>query len=147
MTTNFPAKGMGHHQPDLRLYQSHPSGRSPGKMAGLPVRDPASPAPSDHLRDQPPVSAGCIGALLGNEDILKRMSLIEEGAEKQIRMAHLAIVRSHSVNGVARLHGPATPGKGAEGFRRDVSGKIQQQNKRRHAPKMASGFKPGPLRP
>ena len=41
---------------------------------------------------------------IGNEDILKRMSLIEEGAEKQIRMAHLAIVGSHSVNGVARLH-------------------------------------------
>ncbi len=34
----------------------------------------------------------------------KRMSLIEEGAEKKIRMAHLAMVGSHSVNGVAALH-------------------------------------------
>jgi glycogen phosphorylase len=32
------------------------------------------------------------------------MSLIEEGPEKRVRMAHLAIVGSHSVNGVAELH-------------------------------------------
>lgn len=32
------------------------------------------------------------------------MSLIEEGTEKKVRMAYLAIVCSHSVNGVAALH-------------------------------------------
>ncbi len=40
----------------------------------------------------------------GDIDILRRMSLIEEEPEKKIRMAHLAIVGSHSVNGVAALH-------------------------------------------
>jgi starch phosphorylase len=35
---------------------------------------------------------------------LQRMSLIEEGDPKQVRMAHLSIVGSHSVNGVSALH-------------------------------------------
>lgn len=46
------------------------------------------------------VAACCIG----DENRLQRMSIIEEGGEKTIRMAHLAIVGSHSVNGVAELH-------------------------------------------
>jgi starch phosphorylase len=35
---------------------------------------------------------------------LKRVSIIEEGPEKKVRMAHLSIVGSHAVNGVSRLH-------------------------------------------
>lgn len=35
---------------------------------------------------------------------LSRMSIIEEGPEKRVRMSHLAIVGCHSINGVAALH-------------------------------------------
>jgi starch phosphorylase len=35
---------------------------------------------------------------------IARMSLVEEGDDKKIRMAYLSIVCSHTVNGVAALH-------------------------------------------
>ena len=37
-------------------------------------------------------------------DRLRRMSIIEEGEPKHVRMAHMAIVGSSSVNGVSALH-------------------------------------------
>lgn len=40
----------------------------------------------------------------GDNECMSRMSLIEEGPEKKVRMAYLAIVGSFSVNGVAALH-------------------------------------------
>jgi starch phosphorylase len=40
----------------------------------------------------------------GDEDRTRRMSLIEEGPVKQVRMAHLAVVGTHSTNGVAAIH-------------------------------------------
>ena len=39
-----------------------------------------------------------------DHDRARRMSLLEETPEKRIRMSHLSIVGSHSVNGVSRLH-------------------------------------------
>jgi starch phosphorylase len=39
-----------------------------------------------------------------DDERLKRLSLIDEHGEKRIRMAHLACVGSHGINGVAALH-------------------------------------------
>ncbi|OBZ90598.1 Glycogen phosphorylase 1 [Choanephora cucurbitarum] len=39
-----------------------------------------------------------------DRDLLKRMSIIEESSPQQVRMAYLAVVGSHTVNGVAALH-------------------------------------------
>ncbi|MGR8978891.1 MAG: glycogen/starch/alpha-glucan phosphorylase [Gammaproteobacteria bacterium] len=40
----------------------------------------------------------------GDNERLRRISIIEEGEQQQVRMAYLAIVGSFSVNGVAKLH-------------------------------------------
>jgi starch phosphorylase len=40
----------------------------------------------------------------GDKERIKRMSLIEDGAERRVRMANLAIAGSHSTNGVAAIH-------------------------------------------
>jgi starch phosphorylase len=40
----------------------------------------------------------------GQPDKLTRLSLIEEGPQRRVRMAHLAVVGSHCTNGVAELH-------------------------------------------
>ncbi|MEY2644575.1 MAG: hypothetical protein RLZZ611_1224 [Cyanobacteriota bacterium] len=40
----------------------------------------------------------------GRPDLLKHLSLIEEGQQRRVRMANLAVVGSHHTNGVAELH-------------------------------------------
>ncbi len=40
----------------------------------------------------------------GDPGLLQRMSIIDESGEHRIRMANLAIIGSHKVNGVAKLH-------------------------------------------
>ncbi len=41
---------------------------------------------------------------VGDNERARRMSIIEEGEKKRIRMANLAIIGSHAVNGVSELH-------------------------------------------
>lgn len=41
---------------------------------------------------------------VGDDQRKQRMSIIEETGDKMVRMAHLAIVGSHAVNGVAQMH-------------------------------------------
>jgi starch phosphorylase len=40
----------------------------------------------------------------GDETRVTRMSMVEDGPMKKVRMAHLAVVGSHSTNGVAAIH-------------------------------------------
>ena len=40
----------------------------------------------------------------GNDQILRRVSIIDDEGHKAVRMAHLATIASHHVNGVAALH-------------------------------------------
>ena len=48
--------------------------------------------------------AGVFAEQKEKSDLVSRVSLIAEGTEQRVRMANLAIVGSHTVNGVAELH-------------------------------------------
>ncbi len=48
--------------------------------------------------------AGVRSKFPGDEDRVLRLSLTQEGGDQFVRMAHLAVVGSHAVNGVAELH-------------------------------------------
>ena len=67
-----------------------------------------------------------------------RLSLIQEEPEKAVRMAHLAIVGSHSVNGVAALHTQILQNQVFPDFRRDLSRTHQQRHQRHHPPALAA---------
>ncbi|HET7811101.1 MAG TPA: glycogen/starch/alpha-glucan phosphorylase [Steroidobacteraceae bacterium] len=43
-------------------------------------------------------------AFFGSDERIRRLSLIDESGERYVRMAHLASVGSHAINGVAALH-------------------------------------------
>jgi glycogen phosphorylase len=40
----------------------------------------------------------------GDHDRQRRLSIIDDGGDRRVRMAHLAVIGSHRVNGVAQLH-------------------------------------------
>ena len=40
----------------------------------------------------------------GDDDRRRRLSIIDDGGDRRVRMAHLAVIGSHKVNGVAQLH-------------------------------------------
>src|ERR1700756_3296151 len=44
------------------------------------------------------------GRFPADKDLIQRVSLVEEGPESKVRMANLAVVGSHSTNGVAEIH-------------------------------------------
>jgi starch phosphorylase len=79
----------------------------------------------------------------GDEGRLQRASLVEEGAERKIRMANLAIVGSHSTNGVAAIHSKLLPNRDSQGPGRDFSRAVQQQDQRRHTAAMVAAIECG----
>ena len=79
----------------------------------------------------------------GDRERLKRMSLIEEATPKQLRMANLAVVGSHSINGVSAIHTRLIQDVAGAGFLPALAGKIQQQDQRHHAAALASAGQPG----
>src|SRR5262245_19724872 len=95
---------MAAHAGGHGLYQSHVAPRSAEKW---PVALLEHVLPR-HLQIIYDINAQflkhVVTAWPGDFDRMRRLSLIEEGPQKYVRMAHLAVVGSHSVNGVAALH-------------------------------------------
>ena len=63
----------------------------------------------------------------GDGEKIARMSLIEEGSEKKVRMAYMSIVCSHTVNGVAALHTELLKQTIFKEFEAHFPGKIQNK--------------------
>ena len=48
---------------------------------------------------------GSVTEKLGNDvELLRRLSLVDETGERRVRMAYVAVLASHSINGVSGLH-------------------------------------------
>ena len=69
----------------------------------------------------------------GDEARVRRLSLIDESGERYVRMAHLAAVGSHAINGVAALHTELLKTHVLRDFYELTPGEVQQQDQRRHA--------------
>ena len=77
-------------------------------------------------------------AFPGDEGRVQRVSLVEEGAERKIRMANLAIVGSHSTNGVAAIHSQLLRTMTVKDLAEMFPRAFQQQNQWRHAAALAA---------
>ena len=98
-------RGLGPHAADARLHEPHAAARGAGEVAARVVRDACCRATSrSSTRSTAACSTTCARASRATRDASQRVSLIEEGADARVRMANLAIVGSHSTNGVAAIH-------------------------------------------
>ena len=97
-------RSLGYHEKYAGIYESHAAARSAREMAArwfeimlprqLEIIYEINRRLLDEVRSRFP----------GDEGRIQRVSLVEEGPAKKIRMANLAIVGSHSTNGVAAIH-------------------------------------------
>ena len=81
----------------------------------------------------------------GDETRVANVSLIEEGPVRKVRMANLAIVGSHSTNGVAAIaFGLAARTTTVQDLASHVPGTLQQQDQWRHTPALVVAGQPAP---
>src|SRR5713101_5937619 len=96
--------GLGSHTKDSGVHESHAAARSPEKwpLAWFEALLPR------HLEIIYEINRRLLDSVRTrfprDEGRVQRVSVIEEGPAKHVRMANLAIVGSHSTNGVAAIH-------------------------------------------
>ena len=82
----------------------------------------------------------------GDEARIARLSLIDESGGRYVRMAHLACVGSHAINGVADLHTQLLKQDVLRDFYDAVAGEVQQQDQWRDPAALAGPDQPAPRR-
>ena len=101
---NRLGRGLGHHAKDAGLHQPH---ALPEALEKWPLPLFASLLPR-HLEIIYEINRRFLDEVRakhpGDDALLSRVSLIDEHDQKYVRMANLATVGSHAVNGVAALH-------------------------------------------
>ena len=123
----------------------------PEALETWPVRADGARAaapPADHLRHQRPLPRSrCRREYPDDADLLATVSLIDESGERRVRMAHLAIVGSHKVNGVSALHTELMRQTIFADFAQAVPRPLQQHDQRHHAAALAGPGQPAAGRP
>ena len=137
-------RGVGHHGGHLRLHQPHACCLRRWKHGRWTMFAESLPR---HLEIIYEINRRFLDEVRakfpGDDDRLRRMSLIGEDDGKSVRMAHLATVGSHAINGVAALHSELLKRQCAQGLLRDVAGAVLQQDQRRDAAPLPCAVQPG----
>ena len=92
------------HAQGVRVHEPHAATRGARDLAAAAGREALAAPSRDHLRDQSALPRRGSCEVSGRRCAARRMSLIGEAGDKQVRMANLATVASHHINGVAALH-------------------------------------------
>ena len=78
------------------------------------------------------------GRFPADQDRIQRVSLVEDGPENKVRMANLAVVGSHSTNGVAEIHSKLLRETTLKDLAEIFPGTFQQQDEWSHTPALAA---------
>ena len=82
----------------------------------------------------------------GDDELVRRLSIIDETGEQYVRMANLASAGSHAINGVAALHTELLKQTVLERLPHDRAREVLQRHQRRHAAPLAGAEQPPPER-
>ena len=132
--------GLGRDAQHLRLHQPHAAARGAGEVAGAACSASCCRATwRSSTRSTARFLDEVRARFPGDDARVARMSLIDESGERYVRMANLATVGSHHVNGVARLHSELLTQTVHARLRRAVAGEVLQRHQRRHAAPVRGG--------
>ena len=137
-------RGLGPHAAHARVHQPHAPARGAGEVA---ARRGSSIMLPRHLEIIYEINRRLLDDVRAPLPRRRRARRAHEprsrkGAERKIRMANLAIVGSHSTNGVAAIHSELLRTTTVTRPRRDVPRALQQQDQRRDAAALAAAGNP-----